>query len=604
MEEQILAVDLSTEQTLEVNLPEQDNVAQIDVYWQDEVVLDLDASLMYIVSGQQEIQDYVENTSKPEINRYIDEYAKPIVSEVVDQIATPVIDEYFENTVKPSITEFAEEEMAGYAATATEQAGIATEKANEASETAKIVDEKVQEFGQTTETSKTEFVNFAQEKTEEFEQTAEQATNDSRANVEKSRIWAEGEQAEVKLLGGELSSKGWALQASNSATSASQSATQAKTSETNAKSYADSINPDRFLNKKMITNCITEIPQDIKLELSNGTLTLKAGSKVYVPNGAGKFDVVNVSSDITRTETTNGQYYLVLNPADNYLNRGALPATSGTTAPSSTTIGTLWYDTTNNVIKRLSSSGLWSSMSLPLCIYTVSNGAISSIDQVFNGFGYIGSTVFALPGVKGLIPNGRNEDGSLKNIEFTTHSVLITTNTGSTDTRNITLDGDSIDHPGSSGYVEAKNRVWRAKGDGTQYYETLEIIAGQAVYSAGKITSFTPKLPFHAVDRNDSSWISAQGMPSSKYIDLTLGATGTRYTAPASGRFCLVKKATGGGQSIDMSSNGLSTQAISTASGQAITAFAPAAKGESVVIYYTTGGATNSFRFIYAKGEI
>ena len=34
-----------------------------------------------------------------------------------------------------------------------------------------------------------------------------------------------------------------------------------------------------------VTNCITKIPQDIKLELNNGTLTLKAGSKVYVPNG-------------------------------------------------------------------------------------------------------------------------------------------------------------------------------------------------------------------------------------------------------------------------------------------------------------------------------
>lgn len=38
-------------------------------------------------------------------------------------------------------------------------------------------------------------------------------------------------------------------------------------------------------NSTAITNCITEIPQDIKLELNNGTLTLKAGSKVYVPNG-------------------------------------------------------------------------------------------------------------------------------------------------------------------------------------------------------------------------------------------------------------------------------------------------------------------------------
>lgn len=247
MEEQILAVDLSTEQTLEVNLPEQDNIAQIDVYWQDEVTLDLDASLMYIVSGQREIQDYVDNKSKPEIDDYIETYAKPIVAEVVDQIATSVVDEYFENTVKPSITEFAEEEMAGYAATATAQAGIAAEKANEASETAKIVDEKAQEFSQTTEASKTEFVNFAQEKTEEFEQTAITATEQVVGSAEKARIWAEGEQAEVEHLGGELSSKGWANLASNSATFASQSATQAKQSELNAK------NSEQVLQKLLPT---------------------------------------------------------------------------------------------------------------------------------------------------------------------------------------------------------------------------------------------------------------------------------------------------------------------------------------------------------------
>ena len=34
-----------------------------------------------------------------------------------------------------------------------------------------------------------------------------------------------------------------------------------------------------------ISNYIRYINQDIKLELNDGTLTLKAGSKVYVPNG-------------------------------------------------------------------------------------------------------------------------------------------------------------------------------------------------------------------------------------------------------------------------------------------------------------------------------
>lgn len=208
MQESVLAVELSTEQVLEVNLPEQDNVAQIDVYWQDEVTLDLDLSLMYIVSGQREIQDYVDNKSKPEIDDYIETYAKPIVSEVVKETAVPVVGDYIENVTKPEIKEFADKEMAGYATVAITQAGIATEKANEASETAKIVDEKVQEFSQTTEASKTEFVNFAQEKTEEFEQTAITATEQAVGSAERSRIWAEGEQAEVQGLGGELSSMG------------------------------------------------------------------------------------------------------------------------------------------------------------------------------------------------------------------------------------------------------------------------------------------------------------------------------------------------------------------------------------------------------------
>lgn len=52
-------------------------------------------------------------------------------------------------------------------------------------------------------------------------------------------------------------------------------------------------------------NCITKIPQDIKIELNNGILTLKAGSKIYVPNGfeqdgiTKKFITVTVSNDLT-----------------------------------------------------------------------------------------------------------------------------------------------------------------------------------------------------------------------------------------------------------------------------------------------------------------
>ena len=41
----------------------------------------------------------------------------------------------------------------------------------------------------------------------------------------------------------------------------------------------------KTLAKSQITNCILEQPQNIKLEFNNGVLTLKAGSKILVPNG-------------------------------------------------------------------------------------------------------------------------------------------------------------------------------------------------------------------------------------------------------------------------------------------------------------------------------
>ena len=40
----------------------------------------------------------------------------------------------------------------------------------------------------------------------------------------------------------------------------------------------DTFLDDNYLSSKQITNCITKIPQNVILELNNGTLTLKAGS--------------------------------------------------------------------------------------------------------------------------------------------------------------------------------------------------------------------------------------------------------------------------------------------------------------------------------------
>lgn len=140
-----------------------------------------------------------------------------------------------------------------------------------------------------------------------------------------------------------------------------------------------------------VTNCITEIPQDIKLELSDGTLTLKAGSKVYVPNGAGVFDAITIVSDLLGTFTSpSSQRMFFYNVTDRYFQ--SCPVTdvySGTTSPTGSGI-IYWYDTANNLIKRSSNGGsTWDTTvySLPFCLCSITNNNLSSIDQVFNGFG-------------------------------------------------------------------------------------------------------------------------------------------------------------------------------------------------------------------------
>lgn len=181
---------------------------------------------------------------------------------------------------------------------------------------------------------------------------------------------------------------------------------------------------------------ITNIPQDIKLELNNGTLTLKAGSKVCVPNGVGVFNTITIENDITVT-TAGGSNsditaMLIYDTTSNTVraNVEITRCLSGATEPSN---ADCWfYNTSTNKIgywNHSTSTYARTPSSFPLAIVKRSaDKKITSIDQVFNGFGYIGSSLFVLPGVEGFYPNGK--DG-FKNV-FTTiklNRVLIYTST-------------------------------------------------------------------------------------------------------------------------------------------------------------------------------
>ncbi len=278
-----------------------------------------------------------------------------------------------------------------------------------------------------------------------------------------------------------------------------------------------------------ITNCITEIPQRIKLELNNGTLTLKAGSKLYQPNGKDVFTEIETASDVTRASiSVSRQMLLFYDAGINSIRARFLSGImSGSTAPTSFNNYPTWYDTTNNVINFYEADGTLASSTgcFPICLVTSdSTGAIKSIDQVFNGIGYIGSTIWVDKGVKVLMPNGRNEDGTLKNIEYTFDKVvaLETNNDSSRDNKLfMNVNGNGVvtnffnkpltecerkDIPSNATgnfFLTDENRmVYVTNG---QISSTLNrcVLANKCYVADGIVQNMEVKQPFRAVDYND-----------------------------------------------------------------------------------------------------
>lgn len=290
-----------------------------------------------------------------------------------------------------------------------------------------------------------------------------------------------------------------------------------------------------YLNMQK-TNCITEIPQDIKLELNNGVITLKAGSKVYIPNGVGIFEEKITTSDFSFVGDTN-RNCLLCNSADPNWPLFDLPPEyyySGTTAPTVFAYGiyACWYDTTNNVIKTTADAGVtWiPGASFPLCKATETANGFTSIDQVFNGFGYIGSTIFALPGVKGLISNGRNDDGTLKNIEFTIDTVKLETKLSQE-----TFNADIALTTGGIFNSFSKDNTTEDVDNNYYYFGNDQyqgIYLGTCTYTFGVVYNFVTKNAFCEADNNSVVRLSGnQNIKGIKTFDNIVRLFGIQTTS-------------------------------------------------------------------------
>lgn len=360
-----------------------------------------------------------------------------------------------------------------------------------------------------------------------------------------------------------------------------------------------------------ITNCITEIPQDIKLEINNGIITLKAGSKVYNGNGVLKTTTTDISSV---NANYDGQVLIALSKDFDVLLTGFVPGETVSELPTSTASFKIYYNTTDKKCYLDTTDG-WQECSLPIALGTSTVSSWVSIDQVFNGFGFVGSTIFALPGIKGLSPNGNDSlTGIKKNNIISIENIL--TYTCPNITANVILDlyankiainSQAFDKPTTDliFFDEINNYNYAGLGISN------DIWVGSARIENGKIVLFNPKHPISLIDKNDSSWVAQQAMPSKKYINLELGISGTVYTAVANGYIQLVKQATAANQYLVAYDNDLPSTRVDentiaikwSTSGVNDVLYFPVRKGQKFTIGYTFDGPTVAFRIIFAQGD-
>ncbi len=309
-----------------------------------------------------------------------------------------------------------------------------------------------------------------------------------------------------------------------------------------------------FLNKTQITNCLLEVPQRINVEIVDGSVVLRAGSVVPVPDGPGVFDYITVESDVTAGPTgtaTNSTFWSYDKDTKTLRQSGDLNGVRSGDTDSASGANGFWYNTSGNRVYNYSNgTTVANSLSLPFAIIHRTNGTWDKIEQVFNGIGYIGSTVWRGKDLKYLVANGRNKDNSLKNIEVITSDTIVhNVDTANGTFRFMLLDNGHTFLPGESTFVNG-TREFNAEENYYKQGETIlnwcEVAHITASTTAPyRITSLKVKNAFSAADYNDV--VTSRGdseklgcltctahdvyalIAKSDIIDITQTPTGNQY---------------------------------------------------------------------------
>lgn len=315
---------------------------------------------------------------------------------------------------------------------------------------------------------------------------------------------------------------------------------------------AEKLQPN-LSNSLNISNCIIEQPQRIRYTLEKTKLTIKAGSVVIVPYGivdlrekhpigstfiSENFKVVDtqftskgffvwaelqkdISNTNTSATTSERQPYLYLNGS-----LGGMVNMESGTSNTASSIYTIYYNTATNrigVATNTTTISYDNVISFPFMrVMGNSQTYWADVLQVFNGMGFIGNTFWLDKGVKVLMPDGFNTDGTYKNIQYVSEALLLNTfDKSSTWTRNrqpmILYRGTLSTNVSSNRYYEAysdpdskstyvtwlnlsDNTMYHAETTAGDYQKITACFLGYIDVKLGKIISFSPRQVLKVAD--------------------------------------------------------------------------------------------------------
>ena len=239
---------------------------------------------------------------------------------------------------------------------------------------------------------------------------------------------------------------------------------------------------------------------------------------------------------------------------------------------------------------------------------------------------FSGSTFTVKQGLKVLIPNGRNEDKTLKNIEYTVPEdktinfagignktfdfTLLYGNTGvyALSQKYQEADTPPTFYGDSQYYLNTKENIMYFNNNNERWEPRTVAVLGKGKLENGVVTSFTPYQPVELLKRSDKEEIASWSFPSGSFQTLSTPVQGSLYTATQDGYFVLsaLTNKTYGYIALNYDNNlsKFSTWCGINQTGVLLRCFVPASKGTKVatelfqvenakLLFYPSKGATN-----------